>query len=128
MNHPMSCDFLFPWALTRGPFWRGEWSSRAIDWASLVPYRVLYRLPGPFGWNDKAVNAEKEDMAERNEEQLAKLIKDLRAKRGLTQEQFAAKVGVTFSTVNRWENGRGKPSPLAMRRIEELKEQTDSKE
>ena len=41
----------------------------------------------------------------------------------LTQEQFAAKVGVTWSTVNRWENGRGKPSPLAMRRIEELQKE-----
>lgn len=60
-------------------------------------------------------------MAKRNEERLAKMIKDLRAKLGLTQEQFAAKVGVTFSTVNRWENGRGKPSPLAMRRIKELR-------
>lgn len=42
---------------------------------------------------------------------------------GLTQEQFAAKVGVTFSTVNRWENGKGTPSPLALRRIEELSEE-----
>jgi len=25
-----------------------------------------------------------------------------------------------FPTINRWENGRAKPSPLAMRRIEEL--------
>ena len=49
-----------------------------------------------------------------------KRIRELRDKLDLTQEQFAAKVGVTWSTVNRWENGRGKPSPLAMRRIEEL--------
>ena len=47
-------------------------------------------------------------------------IRNLRAKLGLTQEQFAAKVGVTFSTVNRWENGRGKPSPLAQRRVDDL--------
>ena len=48
------------------------------------------------------------------------MIQNLRAKLGLTQEQFAAKVGVTWSTVNRWENGHGKPSPLALRRIEDL--------
>lgn len=48
------------------------------------------------------------------------MVKRLRKSLGLTQEQFAAKVGVTFSTVNRWENGKGKPSPLAMLRIEEL--------
>lgn len=51
-------------------------------------------------------------------------IKELRSKLGLTQEQFAAKIGVTFSTVNRWENGKGKPSPLAMRQIKELMEHT----
>ena len=68
------------------------------------------------------MNAEKEDMAKENDKDLARVIRGLRAKLGLTQEQFAAKVGVTFSTVNRWENDRGKPSPLAMRRIEELRE------
>ena len=39
---------------------------------------------------------------------------------GLTQEQFAAAVGVTYATVNRWENGNANPQPLALRRIEEL--------
>ncbi|PXF57013.1 MAG: hypothetical protein C4B58_11435 [Deltaproteobacteria bacterium] len=48
----------------------------------------------------------------------------LSASTQLTQEQFAAKVGVTFSTVNRWEKGKSKPSPLAMRQIEELMERT----
>lgn len=51
---------------------------------------------------------------------IPKKIRKLRATLGLTQEQFAAKVGVTFSTVNRWENEKGRPSPLAMLRIEEL--------
>ena len=57
---------------------------------------------------------------EQNE--LAEIIKDLRAKLGLPQEQFAAKVGVTFSTGNRWEGGKGNPSPLVTRQIEELME------
>ena len=48
------------------------------------------------------------------------LIRELRQRTGLTQEKFAAKLGVTFPTINRWENGRAKPSPLAMQRIEEL--------
>ena len=51
---------------------------------------------------------------------LSKMIRKLRTSHGLTQEQFAVKVGVTYSTVNRWENNKGKPSPLAMLRIEEL--------
>jgi len=36
----------------------------------------------------------------------------------LTQEQFAAQLGVTYPTINRWENGRSKPSPLALKQIE----------
>jgi transcriptional regulator with XRE-family HTH domain len=48
------------------------------------------------------------------------LVRELRQRTGLTQEKFAAKLGVTFPTINRWENGRAKPSPLAMQRIEEL--------
>jgi transcriptional regulator with XRE-family HTH domain len=60
-------------------------------------------------------------MAKIKENELIHQIRGLRFKLGLTQEQFAAEVGVTFSTVNRWENGRGIPSPLARRRIEELR-------
>jgi len=56
--------------------------------------------------------------------ELARKIRELRSKLGLTQEQFAAKVGVTFSTINRWESGRSTPSPLAMRRIEELHDES----
>ena len=48
---------------------------------------------------------------------ISKVVKKLQTTIGLTQEQLAAKIGVTFSIVNRWENGRGKPSPLAMLRI-----------
>lgn len=51
----------------------------------------------------------------------AEMVKQLRKAMGLTQEQFA-KVGVTVATVNRWERDRSKPQPLAMRRIEELRE------
>ena len=48
---------------------------------------------------------------------VSKIVRELRTSLGLTQEQFAAKIGVTVSTVNRWENDKGKPSPLAMLRI-----------
>ncbi len=49
-----------------------------------------------------------------------KQIKELRMRLGLTQERFAARLGVTVSTVNRWENGKGQPSPLARLRIQDL--------
>jgi len=51
---------------------------------------------------------------------IPRLVRELRDRTGLTQEKFAAKLGVTFPTINRWENGRAKPSPLAMQKIEEL--------
>ncbi len=51
---------------------------------------------------------------------IPRLIRELREMTGLTQEKFAARLGVTYPTINRWENGRAKPSPLAMKRIEDL--------
>jgi putative transcriptional regulator len=51
---------------------------------------------------------------------IPRLVRELRNRTGLTQEKFAAKLGVTFPTINRWENGRAKPSPLAMKQIENL--------
>ncbi|MBD1866130.1 helix-turn-helix domain-containing protein [Cyanobacteria bacterium FACHB-471] len=53
----------------------------------------------------------------------ANLILELRQRFGLTQEQFAAKLGVTFATVNRWENRRAKPSRLALQSIRGVLEQ-----
>lgn len=47
-------------------------------------------------------------------------IRELRQEMGLTQEEFARVVAVTFSTVNRWENGHAKPSKLARRALETL--------
>jgi putative transcriptional regulator len=49
---------------------------------------------------------------------LAKLVRELRFRLGLTQEQFAAVLGTTAATVNRWENGKAQPSPMALRLIE----------
>ena len=48
------------------------------------------------------------------------LIRAIRQRTGLTQEKLATRLGVTFPTVNRWEHGRVKPSPLALLRIKEL--------
>jgi transcriptional regulator with XRE-family HTH domain len=48
------------------------------------------------------------------------LVKGLREQLGLTQEQFAHEVGVTFSTVNQWENGRRRPQPFLLKRLLEM--------
>lgn len=55
-----------------------------------------------------------------NQSKIGEFTRELRLMTGLTQEQFAATVGVTFSTVNRWENGRAMPSPMAMKLIENI--------
>ena len=57
---------------------------------------------------------------------IPKIVKELRTALGLTQEQFAAKLGVTYTTINRWENAKGKPSPLAMLGLEKLQKKNKS--
>ena len=44
-----------------------------------------------------------------------KRIQEIRRRLKVTQEDFAHMVGVTFSTVNRWENGKSKPNRIAQR-------------
>ncbi|MFB2923553.1 MULTISPECIES: helix-turn-helix domain-containing protein [Aerosakkonema] len=50
---------------------------------------------------------------------IPELIRELRGRLGLSQEKLAAKLGISFQTVNRWEKGHSKPSPLAMQLIEQ---------
>ncbi len=40
------------------------------------------------------------------------LVKEIRRQLDLSQESLARQVGVSFATVNRWENGLSKPSHL----------------
>lgn len=58
---------------------------------------------------------------------IPKLVKGLRERLDLTQEQFAQKVGVTFSTVNHWENGKRTPQPFLTRRLLEMKEEIEGR-
>ncbi len=58
---------------------------------------------------------------------IAALIKELRTRLHLTQEQFAREVGVTYSTVNHWENAKRKPQPYLLRRLLEMKEELDGR-
>jgi superfamily II DNA or RNA helicase len=44
-------------------------------------------------------------------------IKQYRARLGLTQTELADRLGVAFATVNRWENGQTKPSPLSWQQL-----------
>ena len=48
------------------------------------------------------------------------LTKELRDKLILTQQEFAKLLGVSFASVNRWENGTFEPSIKVKRKIVEL--------
>jgi putative transcriptional regulator len=47
-------------------------------------------------------------------------ISVLRRRLKMTQEEFAHAIGVTVSTVNRWENGHIEPSRLARKAMDGL--------
>jgi DNA-binding transcriptional regulator YiaG len=47
-------------------------------------------------------------------------VRESRQRPELSQAKFAAKLGVSFQSVNRWENGRTKPLPVALKQIEHL--------
>ena len=53
------------------------------------------------------------------------LVKRLRSQLRLTQEQFAHAVGVTYSTVNHWENGKRAPQPFLLNRLLEMEASLD---
>lgn len=45
-------------------------------------------------------------------------IKKIRQKQFMSQSDFAHMLGVSFTTVNRWETGKSKPSYKAMKTID----------
>jgi DNA-binding transcriptional regulator YiaG len=55
-----------------------------------------------------------------DQSEIADLVRETRQRLELSQAKFAAKLGVSFQSVNRWENGRTKPLPIALRQIEHL--------
>ena len=48
---------------------------------------------------------------------LSNEIKNIRTKSLLSQEAFAKALGVSFTTVNRWESGKSRPSYKAIKMI-----------
>jgi len=53
-------------------------------------------------------------------------IKELRQALGLSQEQFARKLGVSYTTVSRWELKKMTPSPLAIKALKQLERSLQS--
>ena len=52
-------------------------------------------------------------------------IKNVRQQGLLSQEDFSDKLGVAFTTVNRWENGKSLPNYKARRAINEFCKERD---
>lgn len=46
-----------------------------------------------------------------------KIVKELRTKLIMTQEEFANLLGVSFASINRWETGRHEPTIKIKRKI-----------
>jgi Type I restriction-modification system methyltransferase subunit len=55
---------------------------------------------------------------------IGKVVKELRDRLNLSQEELAAKLGVSFATVNRWENEKIVPRGKALNAIQQLIEET----
>ena len=49
-----------------------------------------------------------------------KTILNLRLKLNISQEKLAKNLGVSFSSVNRWETGKYEPTKLAKVKLEQL--------
>ena len=61
-----------------------------------------------------------------NKQEAGAPVNALRRRLKMTQEEFAHAIGVTVSTVNRWENGHIEPSRLARKAMEGLLAQLPS--
>ncbi len=60
--------------------------------------------------------------------EIPEILKQLRSRLNLSQEELAARLGVAFSTLNRWENGRIEPRGKAKKAIDELMMEVESDE
>ncbi|ALC16388.1 transcriptional regulator, XRE family [Desulfuromonas soudanensis] len=56
----------------------------------------------------------------RQPENFPATVKEVRRQLALSQEELAHALGVSFATVNRWENGKTIPSKLAQRQFEQF--------
>lgn len=84
-----------------------------------IPLRACF-YPTPMGLTSNISRATSVTMAAKRKIDVPKLVKRIRKRHGLTQEGLANKLGVGFTTVNRWERGHSKPIPSLMARLMEL--------
>ena len=54
-----------------------------------------------------------------NQVKIGKFIAELRKSKNMTQEQLGEKLGVSFKTISKWENGRGMPELSTLKPLSE---------
>ncbi len=57
---------------------------------------------------------------ELSNQDVPELVKEIRKQLFLSQEDLARELGVSFTTINRWENGQVKPSKLAKAQLNDF--------
>ena len=93
----------------------------------IVDRRPACRLPCHHTCATRVRSSRVRGTAMKNED-IPALIRELRQRLDVTQEQFAQKVGVTYSTVNHWENGKRVPLPFLVKRLVEMKAELDAED
>lgn len=74
-------------------------------------------------------NPEKNNMTiQTTHSPVAQFLRSIRKHLKLSQEKFAARLGITFPTISRWENGRAKPSPLGWEQVRKLVEKINQEQ
>ncbi len=59
-------------------------------------------------------------MSNLKQPEFSRLVQEMRQRNGLTQTELAARIGVSYYSVNRWENQKTMPVSLALKRVEEV--------
>lgn len=66
------------------------------------------------------------ELSSLTQSQMSQFVRELRQLLGLTQEEFGKKIGVSYETVSRWENGKMQPSSLALRQLGQVMQELDT--
>jgi putative transcriptional regulator len=60
-----------------------------------------------------------------NKRDIPTLVKEVRRQLGFSQEELAHELGVSFATINRWENGKTTPFKLARKQLDAFCEEME---
>jgi len=86
--------------------------NKQFEFCAFTCYRMCYNTPFVTKGGEHRLLA-KEKMMAIDDQSLPELVKEIRRQLSLSQEDLARELGISFATVNRWENGLVKPSKLA---------------